>query len=173
MLSAGAIAAIVDLLTRGRELREANAETVPMVRQRSAGGSATADLLEAFLATADERAATPEGLARFGQGWTGHEALAIGLYCALHARSFRHGVLLAVNHDGDSDSTGSIAGNLLGLMGGVAAIPEAWLRQLELRQVIEQVATDLWLHFGDGKKPPAARLSSERLPYDWDRYPGN
>jgi hypothetical protein len=32
----------------------------------------------------------------------------------LIARNFKDGVILAVNHDGDSDSTGSITGNLLG-----------------------------------------------------------
>jgi ADP-ribosylglycohydrolase len=40
-------------------------------------------------------------------------AIAIAICCALVARDFA-GVILAVNHDGDSASTGSIAGNLLG-----------------------------------------------------------
>jgi ADP-ribosyl-[dinitrogen reductase] hydrolase len=29
------------------------------------------------------------------------DALAIAVYCALIAEDFRHGVVLAVNHDGD------------------------------------------------------------------------
>ena len=59
-----------------------------------------------------------------GGGWVGEEALAIALYCALNAQDdFAHGVLLAVNHSGDSDSTGAITGNLLGLMLGIDAIP--------------------------------------------------
>ncbi|MFN8027118.1 MAG: ADP-ribosylglycohydrolase family protein [Acidimicrobiia bacterium] len=49
-----------------------------------------------------------------GAGWVAEEALAIGVYCALVATDLRAGLLLAVNHSGDSDSTGSIAGNLLG-----------------------------------------------------------
>ena len=56
---------------------------------------------------------------------------------------------LAVNHSGDSDSTGAIAGNLLGLMLGVAAIPERWLAGLELREEIEAVARDLETRFDD------------------------
>jgi len=44
---------------------------------------------------------------------------------------------------GDSDSTGSIAGNLLGAWFGVEAIPERWLGPLELREVISAVADDL------------------------------
>jgi ADP-ribosylglycohydrolase len=52
-------------------------------------------------------------------------------------------VVLAVNHDGDSDSTGAIAGNLLGARLGVGAIPDAWLEPLELREAITTVADDL------------------------------
>lgn len=50
---------------------------------------------------------------------------------------------MAVNHGGDSDSTGSIARNLMGAWHGTTDIPEHWLEQLELRNVIETVADDL------------------------------
>ena len=50
----------------------------------------------------------------------------------------------SVAHGGDSDSTGSITGNLLGAMHGIGALPERWLAQLELRDVIERVARDLF-----------------------------
>ena len=66
------------------------------------------------------------------------------MYAALVAeRDFARGVRLAVNHSGDSDSTGSIAGQLLGIQLGVEAIPAPWLEALELREVIERVAEDL------------------------------
>jgi len=48
-----------------------------------------------------------------------------------------------VNHSGDSDSTGSLTGSLLGIIGGVETIPTPWLQKLELRDVIEEVADDL------------------------------
>ena len=99
-----------------------------------------------------------------GGGWVAEEALAIGLYCALVARDFAHGVLLAVNHGGDSDSTGSIAGNLLGLVQGEKAIPGRWLERLELRDVITEVADDLWAHFGSDARAEC---------HDRDRYPPN
>ena len=87
---------------------------------------------------------TPEHVEQLGQGWTGEEALAISLFCALKAEDFAHGVLLAVNHGGDSDSTGSITGNILGLMNGEASLPQAWLDRLELREVIADMADALW-----------------------------
>jgi ADP-ribosylglycohydrolase len=38
------------------------------------------------------------------------------LYCALTANGFENAVLLAVSHGGDSDSTGAVAGNILGAL---------------------------------------------------------
>lgn len=69
---------------------------------------------------------TPQRIGEFGGGWVAEEALAIGLWCALAARSFEEGVITAVNHGGDSDSTGLIAGHLLGVQYGAAAIPARW-----------------------------------------------
>jgi ADP-ribosylglycohydrolase len=86
---------------------------------------------------------TPERIAQFGGGWVAEEALAIGVWCALFAGSLQAGVVMAVNHDGDSDSTGLIAGHLLGALYGAGAIPEDWYGQLELREVIERVAEDI------------------------------
>jgi ADP-ribosylglycohydrolase len=78
-----------------------------------------------------------------GGGWVGEEALAIALYSAIVAPDFERGLRIAVNHGGDSDSTGSLTGNLLGALYGVEVIPERWLRDLELKDVIEELAVDL------------------------------
>ncbi len=107
---------------------------------------------------------------RLGQGWIAEEALAISIYCALVARDFRHGVVLSVNHDGDSDSTGSITGNLLGTLMGVKAIPEDWLQPLELREVITQVARDLF-EFRDWQIGESSRFEAMNRRI-WARYPG-
>jgi hypothetical protein len=59
-----------------------------------------------------------------------------------------------LNHGGDSDSTGSIPGNLLGLIHCVEGILPEWLPQFEVRDVIERVAQDLWSHFGGQEREP-------------------
>jgi len=120
----------------------------------------------------------PESVERLGAGWVAEEALAIALYCALVARDFRSGVLLAVNHGGDSDSTGSLTGQLLGVQGGEAVIPTRWLVALEGRDVIEQVAEDLSRHFVDRPQAPPMPKDwpmgeSWPQPDDLDRYPPN
>ena len=86
---------------------------------------------------------TPETLEKLGEGWVAEEALALSLFCALRAENFAHGVRLAVNHSGDSDSTGAITGNILGAMWGRGSIPDEFLQDLELRSVIEQMAQDV------------------------------
>lgn len=86
---------------------------------------------------------TPARIAQFGAGWVAQEALAIGVWCALCANCLEQGIVMAVNHYGDSDSTGLIAGHLLGVQYGVEGIPERWCGRLELRGVIERVAEDI------------------------------
>ena len=93
-------------------------------------------------------APSPASVESLGGGWVGDEALAISLYCALVAGDdLVRGVRLAVNHSGDSDSTGSITGNILGALLGEQAIPQDWLNRLELADVIRQVGNDLFTAF--------------------------
>ncbi len=49
-----------------------------------------------------------------------------------------------MNHNGDSDSTGSIAGNIIGASLGLQSIPKKFLENLELKDIILEVADDLF-----------------------------
>lgn len=71
-------------------------------------------------------------ITHLGQGWVGDEALAIAMYAFLSARSFQDAIRRATNHDGDSDSTASIAGQLWGARHGLKDIPNAWIRRLDV-----------------------------------------
>ncbi|EMY34682.1 ADP-ribosylglycohydrolase [Arthrobacter crystallopoietes BAB-32] len=72
-----------------------------------------------------------------GAGLEADEALAVALYAVLagHASDpqehFRAALALAVNIDGDSSCTGSIAGSLLGAYYGEAGLPPEWLAAAE------------------------------------------
>ena len=101
-----------------------------------------------------------------GEGWVAEEALAIGIYCALHyQKDFRQGVLAAVNISGDSDSTGAIAGNILGLLNGEGALPENWCRNLREYAIVSQAADDLYSEY---ESDPEGHITENW----WKKYPG-
>ena len=56
---------------------------------------------------------------------------------------FRAAIAVAVNHSGDSDSTASIAGNILGAYYGEQCLPAGWLAALEAPEVIRGMASRL------------------------------
>lgn len=157
-LAAGALALMVSELIRGCSLHEAAAAAIKRLGQADAAEEVIAALIAAVRA-AELGPLSADAIEVLGQGWTGEEALAIATHCALTADSFRSGVLHAVNHGGDSDSTGAICGNLLGAALGVAAIDADLLAQLEGREVITQVADDLYDVFAAGGSPKDTRYS--------------
>jgi ADP-ribosylglycohydrolase len=77
--------------------------------------------------------------ASFGQGWVGDEALAIGLHAAATAASFSEAIEVASNHDGDSDSTASIAGQLYGAKHGLAALPSDAVYRVDVLEPLLEV----------------------------------
>lgn len=85
-----------------------------------------------------------ENITDLGEGWVAEEALAVAVYCAC---KYQHdpigGIIAAVNHNGDSDSTGAIAGNILGALKGISAFNGLWIDNLELVDVITEIADDL------------------------------
>ena len=60
-----------------------------------------------------------------------------------YQNDFSAGVIAAVNHKGDSDSTGAVTGNILGALLGYSAIKDKWKHDLELSEVILEIADDL------------------------------
>jgi ADP-ribosylglycohydrolase len=141
-LSAGVLSQVVAEVVRGAALLD-GVESAKSMLTTWAGHEETKAAIDAAVALAASGDVTPEAVETLGGGWVGEEALAIGVCCALVAHDMRTGLLLAVNHSGDSDSTGSIAGNLLGAVHGTTALPSELLEGLEARQLIEQVAHDV------------------------------
>lgn len=167
--SAGVFSLLIHSLIQGRTLAEAaqaavqhvqsDADAVPELRERLAAalrlaGASTRPVL------------SPEDLvSELGEGWVAEEALAVGLYAVLATapgaapaessataeshkaadpvEHFKAAIALAINHSGDSDSTGSIAGNILGAYYGEDCLPADWLGALEAPEVIRGMADQL------------------------------
>ena len=95
-----------------------------------------------------------ENIRMLGEGWTGEEAWAIALYCVVrHVGSIEEALIAAVNHDGDSDSTGAVCGNIMGAIYGYEAMKRKRLlcpqgkeleQTLELSEIILTLADDLY-----------------------------
>ncbi len=104
------------------------------------------DLLTRAVALAKEGGDDRTAIKSLGKGAVAEETLAIAVYCALkYENDFARGVTAAVSHGGDSDSTGAVAGNILGARLGYSAIPKQFTEPLELIDVIGEIANDLYL----------------------------
>jgi ADP-ribosylglycohydrolase len=75
---------------------------------------------------------------------------------------------LAVNHGGDSDSTGSVCGNLLGAIHGETALPPGWVAELEGRATVLELADDFAMEMTQG---PALHAPGVASPAWLSRYP--
>jgi ADP-ribosylglycohydrolase len=64
----------------------------------------------------------------------------LAVYAVLRASSFQEAVTIAANHDGDSDSTASIAGQLYGAWHGVSALPASWIDKLDIKELMIKLA---------------------------------
>ena len=85
-----------------------------------------------------------EAIKQLGEGWVAEETLAIAVCCVMrYPNDFEKAVIAAVNHSGDSDSTGAVTGNIMGAICGYEAIPDYYKENLELRWLIEEMADDL------------------------------
>ncbi len=86
-----------------------------------------------------------DNIHQIGEGWVAEETLGIAIYCSLrYENDFSADVIAAVNHNGDSDSTGAVTGNILGALIGYDAIEEKWKKDLELKDVILEIADDIY-----------------------------
>ena len=162
-LPAGVLAVLVQGIAQGASLSEALATAKDCLRVAPSFDE-TLRAIEAAQDHASRGTSADKAIRELGEGWIAEEALSVSIYCALVASDFREGIVMAVNHDGDSDSTGAITGNLLAAALGVQAIPAEWLAPLELREVITEMADDLL----DCRQWSSQDIE-ERI---WDKYPG-
>lgn len=79
-----------------------------------------------------------------GEGWVAEETLAIAIFSVMrHVNDFQNCLISAVNHGGDSDSTGAVAGNIIGSILGFDKIPESFIENLQLTDLIIRKTEEL------------------------------
>ncbi len=156
--AAAAWAEMLADVAAGADLEVAALQVAETYETLDGGQETSRAIKQALQAPRDGRARTVESL---GQGWVAEEALAIALYCSLTAGTFEQGLVMAVTHGGDSDSTGAIAGNMLGLLYPEQVFSHKWARQVECADLVLRLARDLT------RKP-----DTEEAEALWPLYPG-
>lgn len=102
------------------------------------------ELIQKSLDLAISNKSDTDAVRELGEGWVAEETLAIAVFSVMrYIDDFEKCIRCAVNHDGDSDSTGAVAGNIIGAILGYHAIPEKYLTNLEIHDVLLSVADDL------------------------------
>lgn len=158
-LSAGFLSALISYLIEGKKLTEAIDLCIGQLTQYD-GHSETLKIIELAQKLSVSPKSPEESIKTIGEGWVGEEALAISIYCSLKfSDNFKRGILAAVNHSEDSDSTGSITGAILGTLLGIESIPKAWVQKVEGSDRIKKIAGDMFSVFQSGKE-----LSLEEYP---------
>ncbi len=142
-ISAGALSQLLQKLYYGQSLLDAVNDLIEEIDWIEDAESTRDALQHAVDLAAEGRPCAPT-VRELGEGWVGEEALAIAVYSALSfPTDYAQAVRLAVNHDGDSDSTGAICGNIMGMLLGAGDIPVEWRDSVELCQVIRGFAVRL------------------------------
>lgn len=91
------------------------------------------DLLQQAIFASEKDFDDMEIISRLGEGWVAEETLAIALYCSLkYSNDLKKALRVAVFHDGDSDSTGSVTGQILGTLLGAKKLPQEEIKRLDL-----------------------------------------
>jgi poly(ADP-ribose) glycohydrolase ARH3 len=86
-----------------------------------------------------------EVIEKLGCGVFAQDSVPTAIFCFLKfAHNLKEAILYAVNLGGDADTIASMCGALCGALHGAEVIPEEWLRKLERKRYIEDVAERLF-----------------------------
>lgn len=84
-----------------------------------------------------------EMIQSLGNGWTGESALVLSIYAFKKATNFKEAIYISVNHSGDSDSTGSICGQLYASFNNLNEIDLDIFKKVDLYSLIENSLVDI------------------------------
>ncbi|MFF0159930.1 ADP-ribosylglycohydrolase family protein [Streptomyces sp. NPDC005263] len=166
-LSAGAYAAIVHALALGESLDTAVQRALALLAARP-GHEPVSDALQHALGAVRQGMPTSARVEELLAEGTAEGLLSAAVYCALVGEDVRHGLRLAVNHDGPSAAAGALTGALLGALHGETALPPAWLAELEGRPTLLELADDFAMEMTQG---PALHGPAGSSPGWLARYP--
>ena len=130
-IPAGFLSSLIADLVNEVPLEDAINNSIKILKNYE-GYESTLDCIEKAIEYSKKDMEDVVAIESIGYGGRGDEALGIALYSVLkYPNDIKKALTAAVNHSGDSDSTGAIAGNIIGASIGVNAIPSHWIDKLE------------------------------------------
>lgn len=139
-LPAGALAGLVAHLMTGQSLEDSWADVRRLLAERE-GAEETLEVTDRAVDLASRvRIGDADAIRRLGEGWTGEEALAVALFAAFRGEDLVDTLRIAANHDGDSDSTAAIAGNIRGAEEGLFGLPMEWILALDVFEPLAEIS---------------------------------
>jgi ADP-ribosyl-[dinitrogen reductase] hydrolase len=138
-LSAAYFAAMIFELAHGADFDVAM-EVADQILAEENGAEETRRAVAAAREVTGDGELTFQQMTTLGEGWVGEEALAVALAVARttdpsNPNSIRQSLWMAARHDGDTDSTAAMAGNLIGAICAPEAMPDRWIEQIEMRRL--------------------------------------
>ena len=142
-ISGGMLSCIISCIIEGMKIDEAINCAISFAKDMD-GYCECVETVEKAVKLSKDDLVDTDAIRMIGEGWTSDEVLAIAIYSSLKYKDdFKKALICSVNHDGDSDSTGAICGNILGAYLGIDNIPKEWLDVIELKELLENISTDL------------------------------
>ncbi|MDE7399187.1 MAG: ADP-ribosylglycohydrolase family protein [Oscillospiraceae bacterium] len=154
-IPAAALVHIISLLVKNDDISVLDAVADSVVCMRKLFGDSEHverfhRLMEKSSSLAFSSADDLDAIHQLGEGWVAEETLAIAAFCAIrYENDFESAIRAAVNHNGDSDSTGAVCGNILGARLGYGKIPRKFTENLEFHDVLLELADDLLSDYRD------------------------
>ena len=148
-IPAAFVSHVIGEILLGKEIYTAVESARTVTRELFSDSSEAVEYFDNLIAKAVEYSTETDvdeldAIRPLGEGWVAEETAAIAVYCALrYSNDFERAIIASVNHSGDSDSTGAVTGNILGAYLGYSAIPEKFLHNLELSDILTDFSTKL------------------------------
>ena len=142
-LSAGVFSYLISKIIEGAEIEEAAISALKELKKYK-NHKRCFKVISAALMHVEKNTSIRRTINSIGEGWVGEEAIALSIFFACKFKNdFKSALLAAVNNGGDSDTLGSITGNILGAYLGLKRIPKYWANKIEEKDLITTLSQDL------------------------------
>ncbi len=158
-LSAGVYSAIIANIIQGKSLEKAVDDSIEILNKYDGSENLRTKLYLAKFYS--KKIKSPQDAIKLlDEGSHSSRALAISIFCALTCeKSYKNAILTATNYSTSKDTTAALTGSILGSYLGKNAIPQDFIKNVELSSELQLVAKDLF-------KPDNIKNKEKRYPTD-------